>query len=704
MFPESMTDDRSGPGTKAEADKLAALEKAARQAAGNPTRRRLALADYAILDTPPDPAFDDLTRLAATLCATPIALVSLVDRDRQWFKSHTGLGVRETPIVQSVCAHALAESSPLIIPDLERDPRTRDNPLVTGPENLRFYAGTQLRNAAGTPIGTLCVIDTVARPGGLDPLQRQALELLGRQVMALMEMRIRLMHRNEDVRAARQSDARSSARAASSEASETRARLAQEAGKIGTFELEVATGAMQVSAQFCRIFGVPVAPAYAAAVFETLVHPEDAKVRSTEASRQSGRGEPDVEYRIHRADDGQLRWISRHSEFLRDSSGRPHTMLGTVRDVTEAKQASLRMAALLELGEALRNAASAPAMLAAVLACLGQGMGLLRAGHAEIDPKDGSALVTQDWCAAGVESLAGRHAPGLFNPEIFAPGAGVQVLQDVLQPGPEAADSAGAASQDRLAALAVRGQILLPLVLRGQPPGLLFLQAAQPRAWSQGEMDFARTVTERSRAALARLRIEARQQVLNHELSHRLKNTLSMVQAIASQTLRRVSPREPVEALERRLEALSVAHDVLLQQDWTAAELQGVAERVLGMLGQSGQVRLQGPEVRLGPRSALTAAMLLHELGTNALKYGALSVESGRLLLRWELAEAEGGPALRLLWQESGGPPVVPPRQTGFGSKLVRMGLTGAGGVELRYRPEGLEVEMRAPLAEVEGQ
>lgn len=149
--------------------------------------RLAALHAYGILDTPREAAFDDITRIAALICDVPIAVVNLIDRDRQWFKSEIGLGVRETPLDTSICAHAILQQDMLVVPDTLDDARFRQNPLVTGDPRLRFYAGALLKTADGHPLGTVCVLDT--RPRELGPNQLDALRALARQVMAQLELR-----------------------------------------------------------------------------------------------------------------------------------------------------------------------------------------------------------------------------------------------------------------------------------------------------------------------------------------------------------------------------------------------------------------------------------------------------------------------------------------------------------------------------------
>lgn len=149
--------------------------------------RLQALDSLRVLDTPPESPLDDLTRLAAAICGTPIALISLVDAHRQWFKSRVGLTVSETPREVAFCAHAIREDGVFLVEDATADPRFASNPLVTGEPHVRFYAGAPLKTSDGHAIGTLCVIDRV--PRGLAPQQREALRILGRQAILHLELR-----------------------------------------------------------------------------------------------------------------------------------------------------------------------------------------------------------------------------------------------------------------------------------------------------------------------------------------------------------------------------------------------------------------------------------------------------------------------------------------------------------------------------------
>ena len=155
----------------------------------NDPQRLAVLRSYDMLDTGPEPEFDDIVMLACQICGAPMALISLVDADRQWFKAVTGFDICESQIETSVCAHALTVPETLNIPDLSLDRRTKANPHVTGEPHLRFYAGAPLIAAEGVAIGTVCVVDTLPRPGGLRPDQLNALEALARQVMTQFELR-----------------------------------------------------------------------------------------------------------------------------------------------------------------------------------------------------------------------------------------------------------------------------------------------------------------------------------------------------------------------------------------------------------------------------------------------------------------------------------------------------------------------------------
>ena len=196
------------------------------------------------------------------------------------------------------------------------------------------------------------------------------------------------------------------------------------------------------------------------------------------------------------------------------------------------------------------------------------------------------------------------------------------------------------------------------------------------------------TATVRARADLA---------VVNQELNHRLKNTLALVQSIAMQTLRSVEPQEAVSAFQDRLRALGKAHDVLLSEGWSSVPLREVASQTLAPLDGLSQISIAGPDVDIGSRATLTLSLVLHELATNAAKYGALSVPDGCIDLSWTVQES----VLHLVWRERDGPHVEAPAHKGFGSRLIERGFGPNSEVRKQYLATGLEMDIFVPTQEL---
>ncbi|HEU0070819.1 MAG TPA: HWE histidine kinase domain-containing protein [Alphaproteobacteria bacterium] len=204
-----------------------------------------------------------------------------------------------------------------------------------------------------------------------------------------------------------------------------------------------------------------------------------------------------------------------------------------------------------------------------------------------------------------------------------------------------------------------------------------------------------------------RKRSDIEQKTLMDELNHRVKNTLATVQSVAAQTFRKAQvPREIRDLFEKRIFALSKAHNQLSSTRWASADLRSLALEVLEPYNDAeddeikSRIFVEGPSIDLAPHAALTIAMALNELATNAAKYGALSAPSGRVELRWSVQGQGEGADLVLDWLESGGPPVVPPKDSGFGTRFVERGLAQQlkGKVEMRFDPSGVSCHAVIPL------
>lgn len=236
------------------------------------------------------------------------------------------------------------------------------------------------------------------------------------------------------------------------------------------------------------------------------------------------------------------------------------------------------------------------------------------------------------------------------------------------------------------------------------------IDAASPRFGSEGEfLGYIGTVIDiddRREMEDALRNTSAHQCLLIDELNHRVKNTLATIQSIAMQTFQDEggtgTPPEQRELFESRLIALARVHDVLTRENWESAQLHDVVLEAVAAHrgGDHNPFDVQGPEVRLTPKTALSLSMALHELCTNAIKYGALSVPSGNVLIHWTVEQIDGVDQLSLSWKERGGPPVTPRGRTGFGSRLIERQLARElrGSVELTFAREGVTCTVQAPL------
>nr|WP_280517702.1 GAF domain-containing protein [Falsirhodobacter halotolerans] len=510
-----------------------------------------------ILDTPVERSFDNLALLARLACRTPIALISLLDRDRQWFKAASGTDLIETPLSQSICAFTVAQGTPLVIHDLRLDERTANNTLVTEGPEVRFYAGVPLR-VHDVLIGALCVMDYVPRPQGLTEDELLALTTLSQQISTEITMRQR-----------------------------------------------------------------------------------------------------------------QVRWVS---------------------DV-EQHNASLRLAAeqsraLADLGDRLRGARTAAEVVTLGSACMADVLRPTRAGFGIVDEVAERVEMQPEWRMPGVSSLAGTHHfrdYGSFLDDLKR--SELVIIPDVAE------DERTKEQAKALLDIGIRVLINVPIFHDGEFTLVSFVHFDWPRPLSDADVVFIRAVSDRIHSALMHLRSEEDRRIANHEMSHRLKNTFAMITAVARQTFGAMD-KNAVAIFSSRLGAMASAYDLLAHERWVATQLGAIIAGTVQVAGGADRVLAVGPDVDMGSEVALSTTMLLHELTTNAMKYGALSVPGGRVHIDWSIEDRH----LVLTWTETGGPPPNPtPGRKGFGSRLIQAGL-GSGDADIDYLPTGLRATFRAPM------
>lgn len=230
------------------------------------------------------------------------------------------------------------------------------------------------------------------------------------------------------------------------------------------------------------------------------------------------------------------------------------------------------------------------------------------------------------------------------------------------------------------------------------------------RFWANGmtfalqDADFDGLLKVMRDETVNRLAEEQRVLLLN-ELNHRINNTLVTVQSLVDQTLRaRTVDPETRDDVAARLLALAEAHKVLVDQNWAGADLSTLVERTLAPFKHASRAQIEGPPVRLSPQQAVSMSLVLHELATNAVKYGALSSPDGKVAVSWNfMLDKSGGRHMTFLWLERGGPVVTPPKRRGFGTRLIErsMAQDSASRVRIDYEPEGVRCALDLALSTV---
>jgi PAS domain S-box-containing protein len=319
----------------------------------NETARLDALQRYAILDTLPEQEFDDLSRLAALICGTPIAMVSLVDADRQWFKSKVGLDSSETPRDIAFCAHAILQPDVMVVPDALDDERFRNNPLVTGEPHVRFYAGAPLVTQEGYALGTLCVMDRV--PRDLSQEQKDALNALGNLVVTQLELRRSVADLSKAIRERRLTE--------------------EELDQLFTLSLDMLCIAgfdgyfKRINPAWEKVLGVPTAELLSKP-YNEFVHPDDRAKTEAEAQKID-EGELAISFENrYRCADGSYRWLLWNAT----PSMEQKLVFAVARDITQRKEAERRMSTGYAVTRVLAEAESLDAAVPFLLMSICEGL------------------------------------------------------------------------------------------------------------------------------------------------------------------------------------------------------------------------------------------------------------------------------------------------------------------------------------------
>ncbi|MDT8759686.1 PAS domain S-box protein [Sphingomonas psychrotolerans] len=450
--------------------------------------------------------------------------------------------------------------------------------------------------------------------------------------------------------------------------SEESLRLATESAGMASWEIDFETMAGEWSPNRFDLLGIPPRADNRGTYREWIdrIHPEDRDMVRAAAKRCFDTGEPyTIEYRVHRADTGEERWLQSHGSRIDYADARPSRFVGVSFDITDRKRAE----AELRESEARFRTIFEQANDFLITTTLDQVI-------TTVNPAAVAALGYPE------EAIVGATIGDFMDPDQLA--IAMEAFEKKMREG----------GSTRLT-VTVRARDGRPLIWEmnsrlttdadGKPTGLHAI---------------GRDVTEAKRA-------ETHLRLLVDELNHRVKNTLAIVQGIAQQSFKDATdPAVARRAFEGRLAALSEAHNLLTREHWAQVSMaQIIGDAVAPHGGDAGRFELDGPDLPILPKTAISLALAIHELATNAVKHGALSRPEGGVTIRWAKTQGDGHPRLSLVWAEHGGPDVIAPTRRGFGTRMIERGLAAelGGTAKIDFRPEGLVCTVDAPLPEGAG-
>lgn len=445
-----------------------------------------------------------------------------------------------------------------------------------------------------------------------------------------------------------------------------------------------------------RLFGYPAAEIIGKPV--TVLIPDDHLDEEPGIIERIRRGERIDHYEtIRRRRDGTLIDVSLSVSPVMDAEGRVVAASKIARDISERRRAETSLlqraeeqAALYQFTDELYRAEGLATVYEAALDAIQRALSCRRASILLFDSHDVMRFVAWRGLSDGYRQAVDGHSPWTADARDARPITIEDVAASAL---PEPLMTT--IGRESIGALA-----FIPLESRGRVIGKFMTYYEGPHRFTANEIELAVTIARQLSFAIERKHSEAQRDLLVAELSHRVKNTLSTVISIAQQSFARsASADDARSSFQARIRALAQTHGRLAEANWAGVSLETLILDVLAPYENDGNLTVVGPAVSLDPRTALTLGMAIHELATNAAKYGALSVKGGSVRVTWGI---DADRRLRLKWSEAGGPKTAPPTRTGFGRLLLERALASdlKGEVTMDFAESGLDCAIALPLAD----